>query len=91
VTELRKLFPTLGSCHERLARRPLPKARKLVCNSTLAGAGATYSEAVERLLEAVAKSASSPTDHRQIGDKFSAAERAVEAGGENPCEATGGE
>lgn len=25
VTELKKLFPALGSCHERLSRKPLPE------------------------------------------------------------------
>ena len=62
VTELRKLFPTLGSCHERMARRPLPEGAEawfaIPRWQTLAP---NYSEAEDRILEAVAKKRSSPT------------------------------
>ncbi|MGA2560066.1 MAG: hypothetical protein ABSF17_10350 [Terracidiphilus sp.] len=72
VTELRKLFPTLGSCHERLARRPLPEgAEAWFAIPRWQALAPTYSEAVERLLEAVAKKRKfSNRIIGKIGDKF---------------------
>ena len=55
VTELRKLFPSLGSCQEKLARRGLPVGAEawfaIPRWQTLAS---TYNEAVEMLLGVVA-------------------------------------
>ncbi len=52
VTELRKLFPGLGSCHERLARKPLPDgAEAWFAIPRWQAVAPTYSEAVERMLE----------------------------------------
>jgi hypothetical protein len=56
VTELRKLFPALGHCQEKLARRPLPEGAEawfaIPRWQALAG---TYHNAAEILLETLAK------------------------------------
>jgi len=52
VTELRKVFPSLGSCQERLARRPLPEgAEAWFAIPRWQALAPTYNEAVEMLLE----------------------------------------
>jgi hypothetical protein len=52
VTELRKVFPSLGSCQERLARRPLPEgAEAWFAIPRWQALASTYNEAVEMLLE----------------------------------------
>jgi hypothetical protein len=51
VTELRKLFPSLGSCQEKLARRELPEgAEAWFAIPRWQALGSTYNEAVEILL-----------------------------------------
>jgi hypothetical protein len=56
VTELRKIFPGLGSCGEKLARKPLPEgAEAWFAVPRWQEIAPTYSEAVERMLEAFAK------------------------------------
>ena len=56
VTELRKLFPSLGNCNEKIGRRPLPEGAEawfaIPRWQALAG---TYNEAVETLVEVMAK------------------------------------
>ena len=48
VTELRKLFPSLGSCQEKLARRELPEgAEAWFAVPRWQALGSTYNEAVE--------------------------------------------
>lgn len=55
VTELRKFFPTLGACHERLARRPLPEETEgWFAVPRWQAIAPTYNEAIEKLLEVVA-------------------------------------
>jgi hypothetical protein len=55
VTELRKLFPALGNCQEKLARRPLPEgAEAWFAIPRWRALASTYNRAVELLLEAVA-------------------------------------
>ncbi len=72
VTELRKAFPSLGKCHERLARRPLPDgAEGWFAIPRWQDLAPTYNEAVERILEAVA--ARRKFSNRiigKLGDKF---------------------
>ncbi len=52
VTELRKVFPRLGSCQERLARRQLPEGAEAWFGIPRWQAlASTYNEAVEMLLE----------------------------------------
>jgi hypothetical protein len=52
VTELRKLFPGLGGCQEKLARRPPPEgAENWFAIPRWQALGATYNEAVETLVE----------------------------------------
>jgi hypothetical protein len=51
VTELRKLFPSLGSCQERLARRQLPAgAEAWFAIPRWQALASTYNEAVDMLL-----------------------------------------
>lgn len=55
VTELRKLFPILGSCNERLSRRPLPQgAEAWFAIPRWQALAPTYNEAVELLIEVLA-------------------------------------
>ena len=55
VTELRKLFPALGSCQEKLARRPLPEGAEAWFGIPRWQAlASTYYRATEILLEAFA-------------------------------------
>jgi hypothetical protein len=72
VTELRKLFAGLGSCHERLGRTPLPDgAEAWFAIPRWQALAPTYSEAVERMLEVLA--ARRKFSNRilgKIGDKF---------------------
>jgi hypothetical protein len=55
VTELRKMFPELGSCHERLAHKPLPAgAEAWFAIPRWQKIAATYNEAVEKVIEVLA-------------------------------------
>jgi len=55
VTDLRKLFPSLGSCNERLARRPLPEgAEAWFAIPRWQALAPTYNEAVEILIGVLA-------------------------------------
>jgi len=55
VTELRKLFPSLGSCLEKLARRELPEgAEAWFAIPRWQALGSTYNEAVELVLGVLA-------------------------------------
>ena len=55
VTELRKLFPTLGACQERLSRKPLPAgAEAWFANPRWQALAPTYNEAVEMLIGVLA-------------------------------------
>jgi hypothetical protein len=55
VTELRKLFPALGDCQEKLARRPLPEgAEAWFAIPRWQALASTYNRAVEIMLEAFA-------------------------------------
>jgi hypothetical protein len=55
VTELRKLFPALGSCNERLSRRPLPeRAEAWFAIPRWQALAPTYNEAVELLIDVLA-------------------------------------
>jgi hypothetical protein len=55
VTELRKHFPTLGSCQEKLARRPLPAgAEDWFAIPRWQALAPTYNEAVEMVLGVLA-------------------------------------
>jgi hypothetical protein len=55
VTTLRKYFPSLGNCMERLARRPLPEgAEAWFAVPRWQALAATYNEAVEMVLAALA-------------------------------------
>jgi hypothetical protein len=56
VTELKKIFPVLGSCHERLARRPLPEgAEAWFAIPRWQALAPTYNEAVETVVEILSK------------------------------------
>jgi len=56
VTELRKIFPKLGSCLEKLARRPLPEgAEAWFAIPRWEALAPTYNQAVEMALEALSK------------------------------------
>ena len=56
VTTLRKIFPGLGSCMERIARRPLPDAAEAwFAIPRWQAMAATYNEAVELVMEALGK------------------------------------
>ena len=72
VTELKKLFPALGSCHERLARRPLPEgAEAWFAVPRWQALAPTYNEAVELLLEVLAtRRKFSNRILGKMGDKF---------------------
>jgi len=55
VTELKKLFPGLGSCHEKLAHRQLPEgAEAWFAIPRWQALAQTYNEAVEMALEVLA-------------------------------------
>lgn len=55
VTELRKLFPSVGSCNERLSRKPLPDgAEAWFAIPRWQAVAPTYNEAVENMLEVLA-------------------------------------
>ncbi len=55
VTELRNLFPALGACQEKLARRPLPEgAEAWFAIPRWQALASSYNRAVEILLEAFA-------------------------------------
>jgi hypothetical protein len=55
VTELRKLFPALGACHEKLGRIPLPEeAEAWFAIPRWQVVAPTYNEAVEKILEVLA-------------------------------------
>jgi hypothetical protein len=55
VTELKKLFPVLGSCNEKLARRPLPGgAEAWFAIPRWQALASTYNEAAENVIEVIA-------------------------------------
>jgi hypothetical protein len=55
VTELRKLFPALGNCHEKLSRIPLPEeAESWFAIPRWQSVAPTYNEAVEKILDVLA-------------------------------------
>lgn len=55
VTELRKLFPSLGACNEKIGRRPLPDgAEGWFAIPRWQALAPTYNEAVEMLVEVIA-------------------------------------
>jgi hypothetical protein len=56
VTELRKLFPVLGACHEKLGRLPLPdEAETWFAIPRWEVVAPTYNEAVEKIIEVLSK------------------------------------
>ena len=56
VTELKKLFPTLGSCHEKLARKPLLEgAEAWFAIPRWQALASTYNDATEMVLEVLGK------------------------------------
>ena len=56
VTELRKAFPALGSCREKLGRLPLPDgAEAWFAIPRWQALAPTYNQAVEKILEVLAK------------------------------------
>jgi hypothetical protein len=66
VTQLRKIFPSLGGCLEKLGRKPLPEgAEAWFAIPRWQALAPTYNEAVERVLEALA--ARRKFDHRLLG------------------------
>jgi len=72
VTELRKLFPGLGSCHERLGRKPLPEgAEAWFAIPRWQAVAPTYCEAVERMVEVLStRRKFSNRIIGKMGDKF---------------------
>jgi hypothetical protein len=72
VTELRKLFPGLGSCHERLGRRPVPEgAEAWFAIPRWQAIAPTYNEAVERMVEVLStRRKFSNRIIGKMGDKF---------------------
>lgn len=55
VSQLRKLFPSLGSCQEKLARRPLPEgADAWFAIPRWQAVASSYNEAVEMVVEVLA-------------------------------------
>ena len=72
VTEFKKLFPSLGSCLEKLARRPLPEgAEAWFAIPRWQALAPTYSEAVEIVLGVLAtKRKFSNRIIGRIGDKY---------------------
>jgi hypothetical protein len=85
VTELRKLFPSLGSCQEKLARSQLPEgAEAWFAIPRWQALAATYNEAVEMVLGVLAtKRKFSEPHHRQAGARPICARGALQAGGED--------
>jgi hypothetical protein len=56
VTELRKAFPALGACQEKLGRLPLPEgAEAWFAIPRWEAVAPTYNEAVEKIIEVLAK------------------------------------
>ncbi|HXR37912.1 MAG TPA: hypothetical protein VN776_02415 [Terracidiphilus sp.] len=72
VTELKKLFPALGNCHERLSRKPLPEgAEAWFAVPRWQALAPTYNEAVELVLEVLAtRRKFSNRIVGKLGDKF---------------------
>jgi hypothetical protein len=72
VTELRKIFSCLGSCHERLARKPLPGgAEAWFAIPRWQMLAPTYNQAVELVLEVLAtRRKISNRIVGKLGDKF---------------------
>jgi hypothetical protein len=72
VTELRKLFPALGSCQEKLARKPLPEgAEAWFAIPRWQALAPTYNQAVELVIEVLAtKRKFSNRIIGKLGDKF---------------------
>lgn len=71
VTELRKNFPQLGKCHEKLARRPLPEgAEGWFAIPRWQALAPTYNEAVEAALRVLG---SKRRIHNRIADRMGAA------------------
>ncbi len=72
VTELRKLFPSLGSCQEKLARRQLPEgAEAWFAIPRWQALAPTYNEAVEMLIDTLtSKRRFSNRVIGKLGDKF---------------------
>jgi hypothetical protein len=72
VTELRKMFPGLGTCHEKLARRPLPAgAEAWFAIPRWQSVAPSYNQAVEQMLEVLAqKRKLSNRIVGKLGDKF---------------------
>ena len=72
VTELRKLFPGLGSCHEKLARRSLPEgAEAWFAIPRWQAVAPSYNEAVEKMLAVLAtKRKFSNRIIGKLGDKY---------------------
>ncbi|MDR3772283.1 MAG: hypothetical protein P4L26_02980, partial [Terracidiphilus sp.] len=72
VTELKKIFSGLGTCHERLARKPLPEgAEAWFAIPRWQAVAPSYNEAVEGMIEAL--SARRKFSNRLVGkvtDKF---------------------
>jgi hypothetical protein len=55
VTELRKLFPSLGGCNEKIGRRPLPEgAEAWFAIPRWQALASTYNEAVEMMVQVMA-------------------------------------
>jgi hypothetical protein len=72
VTELRKLFPVLGSCQEKLSRKPLPEgAEAWFAIPRWQALAPTYNQAVELVIEVLAtKRKFSNRIVGKLGDKF---------------------
>lgn len=72
VTELRKLFPALGCCQEKLARKPLPEgAEAWFAIPRWQALAPTYNQAVELVIEVLAtKRKFSNRIIGKLGDKF---------------------
>jgi hypothetical protein len=72
VTELRKLFPSLGACQERLSRKPLPMgAEAWFAIPRWQSLASTYCEAVEMMLAVLAsRRRFSNRIIGKLGDKF---------------------
>jgi hypothetical protein len=72
VTELRKLFPALGSCQEKLSRKPLPEgAEAWFAIPRWQALAPTYNQAVELVIEVLAtKRKFSNRIVGKLGDKF---------------------
>ena len=72
VTELRKVFASLGVCQEKLGRLPLPEgAEAWFAIPRWQAVAPTYNEAVERILEVLAqKRRLSNRIARRLGEKY---------------------